>query len=289
VGIAGTVVNTPSSWTVTGDNMSNTNIGTVSINALTLPKLSSNTTPTVTTQKVLSVDANGNVILVNTPSTTTTGTTPATELWKANTSGAVFNNNTQGVVITSNTEGVSGLQFSKLKASSAAGNRYGKVLSVDDNGNVILVNDGVTTGGGNTTDAGWTITDGRLHNSNNGKVVIGTGINSYPGDFGLYVKGGILTERVRVAVANSDRWADYVFETGYKLMPLKDVEKHINYYHHLPNVPSAEEMTKSGMDVMETSAKLLEKIEELTLYMIKANKQIEALEAKVSSLEKIQK
>ncbi len=289
VGIAGTVVNTPSSWTVTGDNISNANIGTVSINALTLPKLSSNTTPTVTTQKVLSVDANGNVILVNTPSTTTTGTTPATELWKANTSGAVFNNNTQGVVITSNTEGVSGLQFSKLKASSAAGNRYGKVLSVDDNGNVILVNDGVTTGGGSTTDAGWTITDGRLHNSNNGKVVIGTGINSYPGDFGLYVKGGILTERVRVAVANSDRWADYVFETGYKLMPLKDVEKHINYYHHLPNVPSAEEMTKSGMDVMETSAKLLEKIEELTLYMIKANKQIEALEAKVSSLEKIQK
>ena len=77
---------------------------------------------------------------------------------------------------------------------------------------MILVNDGVTTGGGNNTGAGWTITDGRLHNSNNGKVVIGTGINSFPGDFQLYVKGGILTERVRVAVANSDRWADYVFE-----------------------------------------------------------------------------
>lgn len=48
-------------------------------------------------------------------------------------------------------------------------------------------------------------------------------------------------------------------------------------------------MVKSGMDVMETSAKLLEKIEELTLYMIKANKQIEALEAKVNNLEKVQK
>jgi trimeric autotransporter adhesin len=287
VGIAGTVITAPSSWTVSGDNISNANTGTVSINALTLPKLSSNNTPTVTTQKVLSVDANGNVILVNTP-TTTGGTTPTAELWKANTAGVISNNNTQGVVITANTEGSSGLQFAKLKSSSTAGNRYGKVLSVDDNGNVILVNDGVTTGGSNTG-AGWAITDGRLQNSNNGKVVIGTGINSFPGDFQLYVRGGILTERVRVAVANSDRWADYVFENGYQLMSLHNVEKHINYYHHLPNVPSAEQMVKSGMDVMETSAKLLEKIEELTLYMIKANKQIETLEAKVNNLEKVQK
>lgn len=288
VGVAGTIVNAPSPWTVTGDNISNANTGAVAINTLTLPKISSNNTPTVTTQKVLSVDANGNVILVNTP-TTTGGTTPTTELWKANTAGVISNNNTQGVVITANADGSSGLQFAKLKSSSAAGNRYGKVLSVDDNGNVILVNDGVTTGGGNNTGAGWTINDGRLHNSNNGKVVIGTGINSFPGDFQLYVKGGILTERVRVAVANSERWADYVFENGYQLMSLHNVEKHINYYHHLPNVPSAEQMVKSGMDVMETSAKLLEKIEELTLYMIKANKQIEALEAKVSNLEKVQK
>jgi trimeric autotransporter adhesin len=287
VGVTGTVVNTPSSWTVSADNISNANTGTVSINALTLPKLSSNNTPTVTTQKVLSVDANGNVILVNTP-TTNGGTTPTVELWKSDTGGAILNNNTKGVVISTSTDGVSGLQFAKLKSSSAAGDRYGKVLSVDDNGNVILVNDGVTTGGGNTG-AGWAITDGRLQNSNNGKVVIGTGINSFPGDFQLYVKGGILTERVRVAVANSDRWADYVFENGYKLMPLRDVEKHIDYYHHLPNVPSADQMAKSGMDIMETSAKLLEKIEELTLYMIKANKQIEVLEAKVNNLEKTKK
>lgn len=288
VGVAGTVVNGPSPWTVSGDNISNANTGSVAINALTLPKLSSNNTPTVTTQKVLSVDANGNVILVNTP-TTTGGTTPTTELWKANTAGVISNNNTQGVVITANAEGSSGLQFAKLKSSSAAGNRYGKVLSVDDNGNVILVNDGVTTGGGSNTGAGWTITDGRLHNSNNGKVVIGTGINSFPGDFQLYVKGGIMTERVRVAVANSDRWADYVFEKGYNLLSLRNVERHINYYGHLPNMPSAEQMVKSGMDVMETSAKLLEKIEELTLYMIKADKQIKALEAKVKKLEKVQK
>lgn len=290
VGVAGTIINAPSPWTVSGDNISNANNGTVAINTLTLPKLSSNNSPTVTTQKVLSVDANGNVILVNTP-TATGGTTPITELWRANATGAISNNNTQGVVITANADGSSGLQFTNLKSSSTAGNRYGKVLSVDDNGNVILLNDGVTTtgGGSSNTGAGWAITDGRLQNSNNGKVVIGTGINSFPGDFQLYVKGGILTERVKVAVANSDRWADYVFENGYNLLSLHNVEKHINYYGHLPNVPSAKQMVESGLDVVETSAKLMEKIEELTLYMIKANKQIEALECKVENLEKVQK
>ena len=289
VGVSTTTGST-SPWNINGVNIANSNTGTVFINnKLTLSRLSSNNTPTVTTQKVLSVDADGNVILVNTP--TTTGGTTTSDLWKINTNGEVSNTNTNGIFINSNQDGKSGLQLSKLKASSTPGNSYGKVLSVDDNGNVILVSDAVGTGGGGgtTTDNNWKLTDGRLQNSNNGKVVIGTGIDSFPGDFQLYVKGGILTERVRVAVANSDRWADYVFENGYKLMKLQDVEKFINFHKHLPNIPSANEMAKNGLDVMETSAKLMEKIEELTLYLIKANKQIEALETKVNNLENAQK
>ena len=171
-----------------------------------------------------------------------------------------------------------------MKSSSPAGNAYGKVLSVDDNGNVILVTDG-----GSNVENSWTNIDGRLHNANNGKVVIGTGINSYPDGYSLFVKGGILTERVRVALANSERWADYVFKPDYKLMKLKDVEKFIKYNGHLPNVPSAEEMAQKGLDIAETSAKLMEKIEELTLYLIEANKKIEELDKKVKNLEKIQK
>jgi trimeric autotransporter adhesin len=214
----------------------------------------------------------------------------APELWKTNNTGGIFNNSTHGIVVSSDEDGKSGLQLTKLKASTTALNGYGKVLSVDDNGNVILVNDAVGSGGGGTgTGNGWTLTDGRLHNANNGKVVIGTGINSFPDGFQLFVKGGILTERVRVAVANSDRWADYVFKKGYQLMPLKEVEKYIKHHKHLPNVPSAEEMVKNGLDVTETSAKLMEKLEELTLYMIDANKKIEALEEKVKNLEKVQK
>ena len=289
VGTGGTIVSsTPSPWGINGNNIGNSNTGTVYINnGFVLSRLSSNNIPTVTTQKVLSVDADGNVILVNTPTSGTT--TGGPELWKANTTGGIFNTSTYGISIISSEEGKSGLQFIKLKASSTPGNSYGKVLSVDDNGNVILVNDAVGGGGGTSTPVGWNIVDGRVQNTNNGKVVIGTGINSFPDGFQLFVKGGILTERVRVAVANSDRWADYVFQKGYQLMPLREVEKFINHHQHLPNVPSAEEMAKNGLDVMETSAKLMEKLEELTLYMIDANKRIEELQEKVKTLEKGQK
>ncbi len=273
----------PSPWALTGNNIANSNTGSVYVNNnFVLSKLSSNNTPTITSQKVLSVDADGNVILVNTPAAV--APVAATELWKANATGGIVNNSTSGIVVNSGVDAKSGVQFAKLNAFSPLGGRsYGKVLSVDEAGNIILIDDAV--GGG-----GWNNIDGRLHNSNNdGKVVIGTGMNSFPDGFQLFVRGGILTERVRVALANSDRWADYVFKKDYKLMPLHEVEKFINHHQHLPNVPSAEEMAKNGMDVMETSAKLMEKLEELTLYMIEANKKIEALETKVKCLEKGQK
>lgn len=275
----------PSAWTTNDNNITNKNTGNVFINnGLVLSKLNSEAPTSVTSQKVLSVDANGQVILVNTP-TQTGGGGIGNSLWKNNDNGiGIVNNNTGGIFINSNEDNKSGLQLTRLKSSSPAGNAYGKVLSVDDNGNVILVVDG-----GTNVSTTWNTIDGRLHNANNGKVVIGTGINSYPDGFNLFVKGGILTERVRVALANSDRWADYVFKKDYKLMPLKDVEKFIKHNQHLPNVPSAEEMANKGLDVAETSAKLMEKIEELTLYLIEANKKIEELDKKVKNLEKVQK
>ncbi|GAB3512070.1 hypothetical protein [Emticicia fontis] len=276
----------PSAWAVNDNNISNKNSGNVYIsNGLVLTKLNSDAPTSITTQKVLSVDNNGQVILVNTPTATSGGGGIGNSLWKNNDNGiGIVNNNTGGIFINSNEDNKSGLQLTRLKAGSPAGNAYGKVLSVDDNGNVILVVDG----GANVSNS-WNTIDGRLHNANNGKVVIGTGINSYPDGFNLFVKGGILTERVRVALANSDRWADYVFKKDYKLMPLKDVEKFIQHNQHLPNVPSAEEMANRGLDVAETSAKLMEKIEELTLYLIEANKKIEELDKKVKNLEKTQK
>ncbi|MES2559046.1 MAG: hypothetical protein V4590_04865 [Bacteroidota bacterium] len=72
---------------------------------------------------------------------------------------------------------------------------------------------------------------------------------------------------------------DYVFEKDYKLMPLKDVDLYVNKYKHLPDIPSAEEMSKNGINSKELELALLRKVEELTLYVIELNKTIENLKS----------
>lgn len=89
------------------------------------------------------------------------------------------------------------------------------------------------------------------------------------------VEGGILTEKVKVALRSTANWADYVFANDYKLQPLKEVETFINENKHLPGVSSADELVKNGLDLADMQAKQMEKIEELTLYAIEQNKQIE--------------
>ncbi len=106
-----------------------------------------------------------------------------------------------------------------------------------------------------------------------------------PGDYGLYVAKGILTEKVKVAVATSANWADYVFNKDYKLLSLGEVEKYVKKNKHLPGVPSADEVVKEGVDVVAMDAKLLQKIEELTLYMIEMKKENEVLKKRVLTLE----
>lgn len=116
-----------------------------------------------------------------------------------------------------------------------------------------------------------------------GKVSIGGGLTT-PGTYRLFVKGGILTEKVKVAVANTTNWADYVFAPEYCLRPLSEVEVFIKKNKHLPEVPSADEVVKEGIDIAEMDALLLKKIEELTLYMIEQNKRIEKLEKENTAL-----
>jgi hypothetical protein len=116
--------------------------------------------------------------------------------------------------------------------------------------------------------------------TDNGKVSIGLDPNeatTYNGDYKLYVGTGIMTEKVKVALKNTSDWADYVFKTDYNLMPIYEVETFITKNGHLPNVPSAEEVVESGIDVAKMDAKLLEKIEELTLYIIELQKQVDEL------------
>ncbi|MEI6052814.1 MAG: hypothetical protein WCQ44_08950, partial [Opitutaceae bacterium] len=71
--------------------------------------------------------------------------------------------------------------------------------------------------------------------------------------------------------------ADYVFDSNYSLMPLQQVESYVNENKHLPKMPSATEVKDKGMNMGEMQNKLLQKIEELTLYVIEQQKQIDEL------------
>jgi hypothetical protein len=99
--------------------------------------------------------------------------------------------------------------------------------------------------------------------------------------YNLLVKGGILTEKVKVALVTTTDWADYVFEKEYKekMLSLEEVEKFTLANKHLPNVPSAQQMVDNGMEVGQTSKMFMEKIEELTLYIIELNKEVQKLKA----------
>lgn len=103
-----------------------------------------------------------------------------------------------------------------------------------------------------------------------GNIGIGTANINDPA-YKLYVEAGIRTRKVKV---DQTVWSDYVFEVGYPLRSLKEVEQFIRDNHHLPEVPSAAEVEQNGLDLGDNQATLLKKIEELTLYLIDANKVI---------------
>jgi hypothetical protein len=97
------------------------------------------------------------------------------------------------------------------------------------------------------------------------------GIGTTTPDSKLAVNGTIHSKEVKVDMLG---WPDYVFKKEYNLPTLQEVEKHIKEKGHLENIPSEEEVLKNGINLGEMNAKLLQKIEELTLYVIDQNKQI---------------
>lgn len=105
----------------------------------------------------------------------------------------------------------------------------------------------------------------------NGNVGIGT---ANPGGWKLAVNGFIRATEIRVETG----WADFVFDKGYDLPNLEEVEAHIKEKGHLKDIPSAEEVAQNGIHLGEMNSKLLQKIEELTLYMIEFNKVVQKLQ-----------
>lgn len=111
-----------------------------------------------------------------------------------------------------------------------------------------------------------------------GKIAIGT---EDPGSFKLAVNGSV---RAKEIVCETG-WSDFVFEEDYVLPTLKEVETHITLNGHLKDIPSAAEVAENGVALAEISSRLLQKIEELTLYTIEQEKKIEAEQKKNATLE----
>jgi len=116
-----------------------------------------------------------------------------------------------------------------------------------------------------------------LINPFGGNLGIGT---SDTNGWKLAVNGKIRAKEIKVETG----WSDFVFDKNYNLPTLKEVEEHINDKGHLKNIPSAKEVQENGIFLGEMDSKLLQKIEELTLYTINQEKKINKLEKENESL-----
>ena len=94
------------------------------------------------------------------------------------------------------------------------------------------------------------------------------------------------TFRVLPKCVTNTGWSDYVFEKDYRLRALSEVSSYIETHHHLPDIPSQAEVKERGVSVGEMQAKLLAKIEELTLHLIEQSKENQALRERVERLER---
>ena len=108
------------------------------------------------------------------------------------------------------------------------------------------------------------------------------GINTTNPTYNLDVNGVIRGKEVRV----ESNWADFVFSKEYKLPELSEVKAHINEHNRLPGMPSAEEVKENGIGISEATTLLLQKVEELTLYVIQQNEEIKMLKEQLKSSDK---
>jgi hypothetical protein len=125
----------------------------------------------------------------------------------------------------------------------------------------------------------------------NGNVLIGKTTQTNAG-YKLDVNGNTRSNKVVVNTTG----ADFVFDSAYHLRALPEVDTYIAQNHHLPDIQPAEEMKKEGLDIGDNQTRLLQKVEELTLYLIKQDKQLQqqaqllqVQQEKINHLEKIVK
>ncbi len=114
--------------------------------------------------------------------------------------------------------------------------------------------------------------------NNDGDIYIG----NTPQKGNLWVNGNITSRKVKVTLSG---WPDYVFAPYYKLPSLREVAEFIKINSHLPGIPSAKEIEANGLELGESQAALLKKIEELTLYAIQQEEQLRKQQDEISKLQ----
>jgi hypothetical protein len=130
-----------------------------------------------------------------------------------------------------------------------------------------------------TAPGGGSITE-KLRIRNNGNVLIGKTIQTNSA-YKLDVNGNVRANQI---VVNTNG-ADFVFAPSYRLLPLTELSKYLTQHHHLPEITPAKEMQVEGLNLGDNQTRLLQKVEELTLYLIEKDKQLSVQKAKLLNLE----
>ena len=187
---------------------------------------------------------------------------------------AVFGTNTTGVSIESDYPGVAFNSYYNGGRKALQPGYGGGIGQEPSTGRIYIYGSPSSVGAAN----GDMATVERLSILPNGNVGIGT-LNPTQA---LAVNGTIRAKEVIVETG----WADFVFEPTYRLRPLAEVERFIQTHHHLPDMAPAATIQQNGVGLSDVTTKLMQKVEELTLYMIAQEKKNDRQQHQIRQLQK---
>ncbi|NOU38138.1 MAG: hypothetical protein HOO89_05450 [Ferruginibacter sp.] len=191
---------------------------------------------------------------------------------------AIFGSNTSGVSVQTSWPGIGFNTYYSSGSIMIATGGAGYIGADPTTGRLILANTSA-----NATAGAYNALQDKMWIANDGTVSLGSSnLNAENTTLGagykLKVYGKVLSEEVRVQLKTA--WPDYVFDKNYKKLTINELEKYVDLHKHLPNIPSAKEIEIDGQHLGEIQRKMIEKIEELSLYVIELKKEIDILKEK---------
>jgi len=193
----------------------------------------------------------------------------ATKTWSGS-HAILFNATTSPTFVSGGLTTTGNTKFANDEGSNGGG--AAGIFYNGNGGNMYFMISGASTGQG--TDIAWGTAPMMLTRSGN------IGIGTHSPTYKLHVNGSVKGTTLHTSTQS---WSDFVFDDQYKLPTLESVEKFIQSEKHLPDIPSEQEVLKNGINLGEMDAMLLRKIEELTLYTIEQEKEIENLKLRIKN------